>query len=458
MNTTISNGIGTADLVPTLLEITEKKIWPQLQRSHYMWNRFFQKRGVEVNSRSRQIPLYLRPGQVGTFRAEGLALPFAGPELEVKASFGYTKYQRGFSFSAESLEEMKQSSSLLSEADRLDRYRVNIKTELARFFYGSGDSSVAVVGSVSVTTGADGSLLMSVTSGNLGTSNMEIGSYYQILDSSNSNAVLTWGGVRYFKLVVSNAGNGGGTQTTSGTLAAFHTPSSTVPNFAAATAVAAGDLIVPVGSVVGGTSYGFHGLGYHVVESSATTWQGLTLSSYPELRSIVKDASSADLTLGLANFIEDVVIFRRDQPMGGEDKSLIITSPGQHARLKQYLNSLRRATMGEKTMSTGGKEVENQLGNKWEVDPHCPDDRVYHLKEDDFSMLVLKELSFVDNGSGGNMVLRRDDSDLDFDNYSHIYDGWWTMMFEFVSREPRNQAMIKGLGTTGIVRKHSYFR
>lgn len=454
MNATITNGLGTSDLTPTLLEITEKEVWPQLQRDHYMWNRFFQKRGKEVNSRKRQIPLYLRPGQIGGFRPEGAGLPFAQPELEVKASFGYTKFQKGFSFSAESLEEMKNPSSLLSTSERLARYRTNLKVELARFFYGIGDSAVAVVGA---TTGAaTGSLVASTSSGNMGTSAMELDNYYSITDTSNSDAVLTFGGYRYFKFVVANA-----TPTSStGTVMAFNNPAGAAPDFSAATAVAAGDKIVPVGSVVSGTSYAIHGLNYHVVDTAvSSTWQGLTLASYPELKSIVKDASSADLTLGMANFIEDVVVFRRDDTAeGGEQNSLIITSKGQHTRLKQTLNAYKRADLGAKNLKTGATDVENQFGNKWQIDVHCPDDRIYHLKEDDFSMLVLQELTYVDTGNGGNMVLRQQ-SDTDFGTtYAHIYDGWFTMMLEFVSREPRNQAMIKGLGTSGIIRKHSYSR
>jgi hypothetical protein len=209
---------------------------------------------------------------------------------------------------------------------------------------------------------------------------------------------------------------------------------------------------------VSNTSFAFHGLGYHITTPTTDEWQELDPSEDPEIRSITKDANGADLTLGMANFIEDIVLFRRqDLPKGGADKSLIVCPIGQKSRLKHYLNSYRQADMSATVLKTGGQEVENQWGNRWEEDPLCPDTRIFHLYEPSFSMLTLgKGLGFADTKTRDNMILRHStETGADVDG---VFDGWFELHLEFISREPGMQAMIHNLGVSKIYKAATYTR
>lgn len=418
-----------------LQKITEKRVWPQIQHGHFMWNKFGQKRGVEVNSRKREIVHRLFDGQVPTFLPELTALPATRPESEVRSEFSFTKMLRGISFSPEAMEQMKQPSSLLSISGRLESYGQLVKSELARGFYGDGSGAVAVLADSGTITGT-GPYVVHLTddndtfggAGSRGVADIKVGSDYDLfLDDDSIQATVLVTDIlsaTSFECTV-----------TAGSLAA-------------------GDLtgiVVPPGTreATTGTSYAFHGLAYHTPGAATGEWQGTDPSSVVQLRSVIKDMEGAGLTIGFVNYLEDAVRQRRaDDPNGMMDKTLILSGVGQHAKLKAYLNSYRRADMGETVLKTGGREVENQLGNRWTVDIHCPDSRVYNVWEDDFAMAVLKELSYVDNGSGGKFVLRPDGTG----KYLHVYDAWLTMMFEFVGHNPFKQAVLLNIGVDDIIK------
>ena len=128
-----------------LTKLAEKRVWPQMVRNHFMWSRFGQKRGPEVNSRKREITLRIYDGQISTFGTESGILPRSLPESELRAEYGFTKMLRGFSFTPEAMEQMKQPSSLMGLAERLDAYGEAIQHEMARFFYGNGSAAVAAI-------------------------------------------------------------------------------------------------------------------------------------------------------------------------------------------------------------------------------------------------------------------------------------------------------------------------
>lgn len=420
-----------------LQKITEKRVWPQIVRSHLMWNRFGQKRGIEVNSRKREFVLRLYDGQVATFGAEGGLLPRTLPEKEVRAEFGFTKMLRGISFTPESMEQMKQPSSLMSMAERLDAYGEAVSQEMSRFFYGEGSGAVAVLNAT--VTVASAVLTVTVDDatddysgvGCRGTADIKIGSDYEIVEPA-ANTIRA-------RIRV--------TDITSPTVFKATQISGTATNGVD------GDLIVPPGtrpSGSAGASYAFHGIGYHVTTATQLEWQNTSPQDTIQLRSVTKDLNGAGLTLGYVNWIEDASRIRRpNMATGGTDSTLILSGIGQHRKFKQYLNAYRKYDSGATVLQTGGRGVANQFGNEWEVDPACPDTRIYNLDEDDFSMAVLKELSYVDNGSGGKFVLRPSGTN---DGYFHTYDGWLAMIFEFVGRNPFKQGALLDVGVADIMK------
>lgn len=424
-----------------LTKLAEKRVWPQMVRNHFMWSRFGQKRGPEVNSRKREITLRIYDGQVSTFGTESGVLPRSRPESEIRAEYGFTKMLRGFSFTPEAMEQMKQPSSLMGLAERLDAYGEAIQHEMARFFYGNGSAAVAAITATPTLSAGVYTVTVDDASdswagvGSRGTADIKVGSDYDlVLNPTSSNSIAA-------RLLVTNITSA---TTFKGTLVAGI-------GSADPTLAISGSIVVPPGSRPAGTttSYAFHGIGYHLVDSTTTEWQSLTTIPL-QLRAVVKDMNGASLTIGYANYIEDACRQRRaNVDTGGTDNTLIIASIGQHAKLKQQLNSYRRADMGATTLTTGGVDVANQFGNKWVTDPACPDSRLFNLDESDFSMAVLKELSYVDNGNDGKMTLRPYGSG---DTFYHIYDGWFQMLFEFVCRTPSKQAALIDLGVSDIIK------
>lgn len=437
---------GAARLQKTLEQATEKIVRPQLKNSHFMWTRFLQKDGTKVNSRKLEIPIKLRPSAMGTFLGENEALPNNYPEVEEMMKVGYTDFYKGYSFTAQELEQSKQKTALVKTAERLKSYRMEITKELSRHFHGVGDGSLAKV------TSGNGSGVLTVQTagsgvGTMGSTFLEIGSLVNIVTSNLAT----------IRTIASNSETDFRiTAKTGTTVTIVDSAGVGVPLATSTSAVSNGDLVVPAGTVLAGVSRAFHGIDYHLVRASQAEYQVLSAATYPELESVIKDLAGAPLTVGAAEFLEDAVLFRRDnESTGNEDNTLIVCNVGQRARLKTALNSLREYTSNEKTLKVGGREVENQYGNKWEVDTFCFEDRVLHLKEDDFAMTKNVDLSFVDNANGGNMVLAHTSSR---GGRIHRYDGWFRMEFDFFGYEPRNQAALLGLETTGTIRASDWVR
>lgn len=455
--TAVPGAFASNDLLPTLLEITERKVWPQIMRTCLMYTKFYNVMVDKVNSRDRRIVLHLRDGQPGTFRPQGAGLLKGKPDLQKVASFGYTKYQRGFAFTPEVLEEMDSDTALMNLEARMNIYEEAIKSELSAFFYGTGSGAVAEL-SGALTDNADGTWTVPLKNssdtyggvGSAGSADVVFDADYEIRDSSASFARITAnsGAVKQFT-VISSGFSGSQVKIS---LAASSTFSA---------APAAGDILVPPGTYSSSNvSYALHGLGYHLTTPSTTSWQGLNPSTDPELRSVTKNANTADLTLGMANFIEDIVFFRRGgntKAPNGEDKTLILCPKGQETLMRGFLNFHKRADWGEKVMKTGSTAVENQVGNRWTPDDKCPDTRIFHLTTDCFSTLTIKPgLHFFDTKTRDNMVLRGDSTGET--DYVAVYDGWFQMYLEFISKAPFKQALLYNLGTSKIYRRSDYTR
>jgi hypothetical protein len=424
-------------------KVTEKRVWPQIQHGHFMWKRFGQKRGPsDVNIRKREIVHRLYDGQVPTFRPELTSLPRTIPEKEIRSEYTFTKMLRGVSFSPEAMEQMKQPSSLMGMAERLESYGDLIRSELARAFYGDQSAAVAVLDSAANVSASGSTRTITVLKnsdtyggvGSRGVADLKIGSDYDVIETATYT-------VQAVIRVLTKASSTTFTATLlSGTLADA-TPYT--------------GIIVPPGSRANGsnTSYAPAGIAYHVTTATSNPWQTLDLTddTYQELRSTTKDLDGAGLTIGYVNYLEDAVRIRRaGMENGGMDKTLIVSGVGQHAKLKAYLQSFKRADWSETVLKTGARDVENQLGNRWEVDIQCPDSRVYNLWEDDFAMAVLKELSYVDTGGGSKFVLRPDGNSTT-PSYTHVYDAWLWMLYQFVGRNPFKQAALVDIGVDDII-------
>lgn len=425
-----------------LTKLTERKVWPTIERSHFMWNRFGQMRGVEVNSRLREFSIRLYDGQVATGTTEAGLLPGTLPDKEVFAQFGFAKIIRGISFTPEAMAQMKQASSLLSQAERVEFYASAMQQEMSRFWYGEGSGAVALLTAQPTIIGAGPTYTITVDDatdeyvgvGSRGTADVKIGSDYDIAEPV-TNAIRA--NVRVQNIL-------------------SPTTFSVTVNSGTVTDGAADDILVPPGtrpSLQAGLSYMFHGIGYHVTRAAQTEWLGLNPSTTIQIRSLVKDLGGAGLTLGFFNFIADAARNRRadlaeNKKTGDEDNRLLLSGVGQEAKLTQYMNSYRRAEMSDKVLTTGGTGVKNKFGNELIVDSACPDSRIYSLAESDFTMSVLETMGYVDNGSGGKFVLRPDGNG----NLYHIYDGWLYMTFDFIGRNPFKQAALVDVGMEGIIK------
>lgn len=472
----------TGNVVLALKKISDDRVWNQLSEGNFLFNLLLRGKGEQVNARNRDIPMRVGRSGIGSFPGEGEGIGYASPEEFIRCSFGYTKYVKPFSFTPEARSNMNSPSSLRSLTEMFDQYRKDIETELSRFAYGNGSGAVAVVRGAAtgrdstdiaedhgngilglpfdpITTETAAAVSAQGGVGSRMTADIDFNSIYQLIKASDLSIRATGTATRLKALRAGFTESQARFQVVDASGASV---TAALANTLAEDVITEGDLLVPVGTYKDNVSRAMHGLAYHMPLAADTTYQNMIDQSntsvgpddYPETRAVAYNANLADLTLAICNYIEDSSRFRRDdEEMGGTDKDVILTGIGQHRRVKQLIGTHRRADMSERTMVTGGKDVESQFGNKWKTDKYCPDDRLLHIHVPDLALLVLEKLQFIDPGNGGNMWLRQSG-----DDFLHLYDGAWFMLWEMIGRCPKNQGLVYSLSIKNIMRAAGHIR
>lgn len=390
----------------------------------------------EVNVRGREFGVQLSRGSRTTGRPSMGYLPKPLPTSEARGSYTYAKLQKGISFDWETLRHMELSSAIVKLSDRLAQHQEKFEADASYFSYGDGSGALAVVTDVAGT----GPYTLTVTAttdtyggaGSNGTARLNIVEEVDIVSASAVEATVQIASIASATTFTCTVVSG---TLTAGALTAIVVPSGSRP------------------AGFNGASYMPHGVAYNCPTASSTDWWGINPSSAGniECRSTVVDLSSASFTVGYANWLEDAVRHRR--PMEKDDaltsKTKILIGVGQARSIKQSMNSIRRAGMGDKTFVLGAQNVANQWGNIWEEDPGCPDSRCYNLWMGSWQLPTLQELEYVDEGEG-MWHLRPANTTSASGFYIQAYDGWTQEVMEIVNTEAFKQAAIVGIGVSTI--------
>lgn len=394
----------------------------------------------EVNVRGREFAVQLSRGSRTAGRPSMGYLPKSLPTLEARGSYTFAKLQKGISFDWESLRQMELKSAIVKLSDRLAQHMEKFEADASYYAYGDGSGALAVVTTIGSPTGAAYPITVTDNTdtyggaGSCGTARLNINEEVEIVSASATEAVVRVTAISSATVFVGTV--------VSGALSA-----------GALTAIVTAPGSRPAG--FNGGTYLPHGLAYNCPGATQTEFWGMDPSNALniELRSTLVDLSSAELTVGYANYLEDGVRHRRVGMNSKKDaltaSTQIIFSIGQARKIKQSMNAIRRATMDTKTYVLGAQTVANQWGNEWLEDPGCPDSRAYNLHMPSWELPVLQEMQFVDEGEG-MWHLRPANTTSASGHFIHGYDGWTQEASEIVNTEPYKQAAFIGIGTATI--------
>lgn len=425
-----------------------KKLMDDVYRPQYQSNvkllRLLEKQTEDAtNVRKREFTVALTQGSRTTGRPAAGLLPLAMPVLEARGEYGYAILQKAVSFDWVSLKHMARSDAtgaMVTLNQRLAQHMKKFESDSSYFAYGDGSGALAV-GTTVAGTGPYTLTLTNTTdtfggAGSNGTARLNRNEEIDVVVAASVQAVVQVVDILSATTCSVNVISG---SLSAGALSFILAPPGSRP------------------SGFNGVSYMPHGLAYNIPGATTTEFWTLNPSTSVELRSLLVDMAGAEMTVGFANFLEDAARHRRpeEEPEAAMGKTKIIWSVGQARKIKQGMNSIRRADMATKTYVLGAQHVANQWGNVWDEDPGCPDSRAFNIYLPTWKVAKLADVEYVDEGEG-MWHLRPANSTSVRGNFYAIYDGWTSAAHDYVNTDPFMQAMFTGIGTATIQTASQY--
>lgn len=368
----------------------------------------------DITSVGRYFAIQVQSNESYGSPTEGGAFPAAGKLVDVKALVNYRSQFKSFAFTGD-VQDLAGSKTLQNMLTRIIKDSTQVFDRTQGFFlFGSGDGVLGVIASVS-----SNALTMANTVANpFGARGVNAGMLLNAYDQSGT-------AYRTGDMNVSSV-----------------TRATDIVNVdAAAGSIASDSDDVLVYKSAYNTAA--QGLKYHVNDDTGT-WLGLSRSTYPNLRAIVHDASSASIDFDMIEIadLKSRNITGDDSPKFGK---VLIMHPVQHKNLRAIARSqgnvqFQTSIAGTPKMDLLVKDVA-PAGQEIIEDSNCGPSDVFGLRLDDWAIEEVAPRQLYKHNDGNVFIQQIASSTA----YGDAKEGRIYWRYNYVCKSPYTQYRIKNV-------------
>jgi hypothetical protein len=408
--------VNISTILPALNQISDNVLRPQFEQEKATYNLFDQAADAQfVNGKGYRIPSYFRPPTGVGAIAEGGSFKQPGAETNDDMYVSPMSLTMAFEFTGRALTNVKDASSLIKGMNGLLEMRTTALMKEANYqSYDDGTATRAIIKSASGATltlyNPSAHSPLSTYGSTKGGVRLRVGESYDIFDSSFAT----------YKSTVTV------TALTSTTATVSPTPSITDT-----------DVMVLSGSLYKAP----RGLSY-IINNDTGTFQLLSRSTYPQLKSPVTDLAGASISVADFIKIKNLLIARAG--VGKAKTVTAIMSLAQDDALRRLGMNFKRWDGDAKTFD--GSFDKFQSGDTVSfIDPDCDEDRIYLICKSEIKKYTERPFGIY-NLDGNSIRMRSGVSGYGSDAYT----GAVGAHYNFGTNDPRCHALIKRASVTGL--------
>lgn len=381
-----------------------------------------------ITTLGAEFTMNVEPAGPNTYTLEGADFPSATPLLDVKGRIRYARLQRTLSMSLDTyLHWTTLSDQEIMEklAGRIDRDMATAKKDHNQINYGDSSGEVARV-IAPLPAGANNQIVtfsQTVAGGNtFGSFKIRKNALYEWRDSAGAQ-VTGVAAVLVSKCTAVDKKN--------------HTATfDVIPNTGGVGVLAATNRLVPSGTYINcpyGLDYFFAVTGYR---------QNLNLDTYDAIRANILQAANQYLSNPILTKLKNAMSYRVE--IEELNDLIMLYSPAQDHALNMQGQSIRRATMSDRTYDGSYKDVEHE-GVKPMVCPDVPRDAVFRWKKGDLKRVENFAYDILE--IEGKTVHMKPTSG---GSYAAILQMFFFWMGQNYCPKPNVLAGIRGLSLSGL--------
>lgn len=402
-----------------MLEIVDPDIAKVFEEEAILWNLLDNGEAQFTNNRGVRLVTHVRQNPGMTWYSEGGALPVGNTSRKVDMRVFYTRFAISGTLTGDAIDTTSRESLAQGLSTRIAEDTATAIKEFSQQLYQNGTGIKATA--TAVTTGAGGTLTAANT---YGVRQVLVGGIYNFYSTAG---VIRTTGITNATCTDVNIGTG---------VATFDS----VPTDAANT-----DVLVLAGSY----NKAIHGLPYHVNDDTGF-YQGQSRSTYPKLKAVVLDASSAALSVSLL----DKLIYRSMYRTGTKvsmDDVMIVSSPTQEHAYKALGYNLKRFVGPGGKLDLGYKTIEHN-GMPWLLDVDCNDSDIYMLRTKTWGKYQVRPLGLLrEDGKILHMIPNVTSTSSNTNtSMADRYTYYITAKCDLGCKQPHMNSRLKNLDTTNL--------
>lgn len=403
-----------------MLEIVDSEIAKVFEEEAILWNLIDKGESKYTNSRGVRLVTHVEPNPGMSWYQEGGALPVGGTSRKVDMRVFYTRFAISGTLTGDAIDTTSHDSMLEGLSSRIKEDTTTGIKEFSQQLYEDGKGIKATISAV--TTGAAGTATAGTDA--YGSRRILKGGLYNFYSSAG---VQRTAGVSTSTVTANNIGTG---------VITFDS----VPTDASASS----DVIVYAGSY----NKAIHGLPYHVNDDTGL-YQGQSRATYPKLKAVVIDASSADLSVSLLDKLEMRTLYRTGASVSTDD-FLMISSPTQVHAYKSLGYNLKRFMANDK-FDGGYKTVEHN-GHAWLMDIDCSDKDIYFLRTKTWAKYQVRPFGLLrEDGKVLHMIPNVTSTSSNANtSFAERYTYYIGGKCDIGCKMPQMNARLKNLSTTNL--------
>ena len=401
-----------------MLEIVDPDIAKVFEEEATLWNMIGMGEAKFTNSRGVRLVTHVEPNAGMAWYSEGGVLPVGGTSHKVDMRVFYTRFAISGTLTGDAIDTTSEESLLEALSSRLKEDTMTGIKEFSQQLFEDGKGIKARFSSV--TTGAAGT---ATSTDQYGTRRVLKNGLYNFYSTAGVQRTT---GITNATVSANSIGTG---------VATFDS----VPTDASNT-----DVLVWAGSY----NKGIHGLPYHVNDDTGL-YQGQSRSTYPKLKSVVIDASSAALSVSLLDKLEMRTLYRTGAKVSTDD-FVIVSSPTQAHAYKTLGYSLKRFTANDKF--DGGFRTITHNDHPWVIDIDCGDSDLYMLRTKTWGKYQVRPFGVLkEDGKVLHMIPQATSTTTNSGNsFAERYTYYIGGKFDIGCKMPQMNARLKNLDTTNL--------
>lgn len=398
---TVANGV---------IKIVGGKLTKQYEEKAFLHNRISKGKGTKIGDRGYEIPFQLQPNANHGFFTDGGDLPAGGSVVTKRAQVFFKNLAHSMRLTGAAVDTV--NSGDVAYIKDILQFTMSETVDTAMKFaniyaWGTGTGALATI-----STGAN--------------------SATQTVSNNDANRFLRAG------MSVQSITPATGLITASGVILNPKASATTFTTVAAMTTTVTSDIVVAAGS------YNLAPTGIRAMiddtTNAGTIFQGLSRSTYPSLKAVRVDASSAGLDVSFLRRLLSAGIHITQGELN-RDKLELWSHPAQTSAYAALGWNLRRFTEKSSSMDLGFKTFDYE-GVNWVEDVDAPKNTVDAINWDTIKKFTAKDFGW-DEKTGA--VLRQVPSSTSGIAYTDQFEAYYTARYNYGCTNPNANGFIDSL-------------